>query len=441
MGQARIGAVRTTRVRLQTSRQFECISSFPRCRPHGVHPMPRHNRPSVSHPLALAVFFLSVGAEAQVDVNPPRPNVLLLVDSSGSMEYKTSTTSYPVCVPTGVGSEKSRWIDLVEVLTGTIPDYRCKSVSRSGGAFWNEYRLANIDAKGAPNPPDYLYPIPYHRPMRGTCSPTPTSNPDSIGYCQVNAVKPCSFSATDKCEFPKTEGGLLDSFVTEIRFGLMTFDSATNPSTDIAGTWSYFYQNSAKGAPKNCSAVANQEVGARNASAPLWEGRMVAFGPAISNNEVEELRARNEKIQNVLLSTRPYGATPIAGMLQDAQDFFWNDPNPDGTDPDGTKRIAPKNDPYNQGKCRDNFIVLLTDGEPNMDLRPYCEGTNPVCGSGLDACCPFKKPEDTAWALANDPSKSRIKTFVVGFAVTEIKDDLGNAIDCQTLTQNDITGG
>jgi hypothetical protein len=69
-------------------------------------------------------------ARAQADVTPQNPNVLLLVDTSGSMEYKTSSNVFPNCRydATGVVSnppatlEKSRWIDLVEVLTGSITD-------------------------------------------------------------------------------------------------------------------------------------------------------------------------------------------------------------------------------------------------------------------------------------------------------------------------------
>lgn len=385
-----------------------------------------------SFPLALAILGFGGSAPAQVDVNPPRPNVLLLVDSSGSMEYKTSSATYPTCNPTGPGSEKSRWIDLVEVLTGAIPDYRCKRVDRYGYGFRQEYQIPNAPVVlGSLNPPDYLYPIPYHRLMSGTCSPTPTANQNAIGYCNIGATKPCSFSVGDKCEFANAGGGLLDAFRTEIRFGLMTFDSDPSPAQDLIGTWSYVYGASARGAPKGCTTLSDQEVGARNAQAPLWEGQMVTFGPAVVDDEVAMLKERNQRIQDVLISTRPYGATPIAGMLHDARNFFWYDKNPDGTDADGTLRVAPSNDPYSQGKCRDNFIVLLTDGEPNMDVRPFCEG--------CDTCCPFSKPEDIAWNLAHESSKPLVKTFVVGFAVTEVRDDAGSTVDCEALTPEDLT--
>ena len=38
-----------------------------------------------------------VKAKYATDVNPQMPNVLLLVDTSGSMEYKTSSPAFPAC--------------------------------------------------------------------------------------------------------------------------------------------------------------------------------------------------------------------------------------------------------------------------------------------------------------------------------------------------------
>ncbi len=391
-------------------------------------------RPPVPQLLAFALLAVVSRAHGQVDVNPPRPNVLLLVDSSGSMEYKTGETKEPTCVATGTGSETSRWIDLVQVLTGKIKDYRCEAIRRNSSQFQTEYKIAGANPADRLNPRDYLYPLAYHRPQSGTCAPTPGSTNETVGFCNRTASKPCGFGASDKCDFVESEPGLMDTFASEIRFGLMTFDTLPDASKDMDGTWSYIYGNRAVGAPLGCTAVSDQEVGARNATAPMWEGRMMAFGPHASDNEVDMLRTRNEAIQKILIATRPFGATPIAGMLRDAQDFFWNDPNPDGS---GNK--APKDDPFNTGKCRDNFIILLTDGEPNMDLRPFCQGLNPVCGTATDACCPFKKPEDIAWALANDKTNPIVKTFVVGFSVSTATTDLGVAQPCDKLDTAALT--
>ena len=121
---------------------------------------------------------------------------------------------------------------------------------------------------------------------------------------------------------------------------------------------------------------------------------------------ISQVEQSNDNIQLVINAMRPYGATPIAGMLQDLKYYYWSDPS--GPQP---------TDPYVQGNCRDEYAILLTDGAPNLDLRPYCtpEGDNPL------GHCPYSLPEDIATQLysGNDGhiSGHRIITYVVGFNV------------------------
>ncbi len=389
----------------------------------------------------VGVLAFAERAVAQTDVNPPLPNVMLLVDTSGSMEYKSSSSSFPTCDPTGgTPSEKSRWIDLLNVLTGSIQDYRCYSEDRSSLEFKQEFSL------GATPPYDYQYANPYHRPLSGTCEPGPGVLPSPNAYTfPAGAIHyhPYDNLAGTCSNFSQASDGLLDSFDTKVRFGLMTFDTLPDPGTGVSGTspdytsgtrgtWSYYLGVPHQGKPAGCSTLSNQEVGARNAAAPPWEGRMVAFGdPNASGTAVT---TRNAQIQQILLASRPYGATPIAGMLDDARDFFWNDKSKDPVDT--SKDFGPYNDPYVAGGCRKNFIVLLSDGEPNMDLRPYCEAAGSPAGQ-----CPYKdKPEEVSFDLANaaDPNK-QIETFVIGFAVSKVTVNGGaTPVDCKKLTQADL---
>ena len=72
---------------------------------------------------------------AQLDTNPPLPNVLLLVDTSGSMEYMVSpdvSTGLPRLPTCNVASpastnEQNRWVTLLSVLTGEFQNYSCES--------------------------------------------------------------------------------------------------------------------------------------------------------------------------------------------------------------------------------------------------------------------------------------------------------------------------
>src|SRR5690606_27928974 len=84
----------------------------------------------------------------------------------------------------------------------------------------------------------------------------------------------------------------------------------------------------AKGRPAGCTTPPEPfEVGARNPAAPPWEGRLIPFGDPFA--PWSETVVTNQQIQNALLAMRPYGATPINGMMADARDFLLNDDSPD----------------------------------------------------------------------------------------------------------------
>ncbi|HET9954704.1 MAG TPA: hypothetical protein VFQ61_09370, partial [Polyangiaceae bacterium] len=200
-------------------------------------------------------------AAAQTDINPPLPNVLLLVDTSGSMEYKVGSSSFPNCDPTGSqSSEKSRWVDLIEVLTGSIRNYRCERINRAQASFGSgEY------GTGGPlglRSYDYLYENPFHRPLSGTCAVGPGTLPTNPYQFPDTALKYHAYNDNNStCTFNQARDGILDAFENSIRFGLMTFDPNTDPSTGltgtggadfaggIKGTWSYVWGNAAKANP------------------------------------------------------------------------------------------------------------------------------------------------------------------------------------------------
>ncbi|HEX6276835.1 MAG TPA: hypothetical protein VFZ53_27535, partial [Polyangiaceae bacterium] len=113
--------------------------------------------------LGCGTLFAALGASppaaAQRDIAPPLPNVLLLVDTSGSMEFKTDGSTV-TCNPgnTALTNERSRWINVVEVLTGTLNNYSCETMDRVSTTFRDgEYQPVLGTA-----PYDWRYPIPYH---------------------------------------------------------------------------------------------------------------------------------------------------------------------------------------------------------------------------------------------------------------------------------------
>ncbi len=405
-----------------------------------------------------ALTLLASAAQAQSDVDRPLPNVLLLVDTSGSMESRAADNQLPVCNAgnSSATNEKSRWIDLVEVLTGSIDDYSCVAFDRSSPAFLAEYSM-----DGQP-PYDWNYVNPYHRIVSGGCIIGPGELPSAndpyafpshgvvtLPFSPPSTVsRPNSFAGFTPCTgFQQAPDGVLDVFREKVRFGLMTFDTHVNPGTGLngsnsrdtasgmAGTWSYFLNASpVVGRPAQCPTDQPQEVGARNAAAPPWEGRMIAFGAPQAPSS--ELHLRNQRIQDVLLATRPYGATPIAGLLQDAKDFLWHDTNPDPLDQSAVPAdFGPARDPLTLlPECRRNLVILLSDGEPNLDLRPFCENTE------AGGRCPYQTPQQIAWDLRNNPSNDpdqRVETVVVGFALSEVTPAGKGTITCAELTDDD----
>ena len=408
-------------------------------------------RASIAPLLAAALSIAAASpAHAQpLDVSPPLPNVLVLLDTSGSMEKMTNGAdpeSDPAarCVPfgqahNGATTVPNRWGIAVQALTGDFsPGYSCVSMPRgAGSAFDTEYKIAGR------SPYDVDYYLPYHRPagfettggITTACLVGPGRLPglpagsggaggsatDFLADSIVTKTYNGAATAT-ACTLTQLENGMFDSARDLVRFGLMTFDNdpglgvgvtrtATPQIIDtapFAGQWSYFLgwksndTAAAKGRPNACLTDSFFEVGARNQAAPPWEGRMFGF-PSDPNAPIGTIQTHNDRIQLAVNAVRPYGATPIAGMMQDARTYFWDDA-------EGPE----KTDPYVRGRCRKQYMILITDGAPNLDLRPQCtpEGGMP------QGHCPFRTPEDTARELLLGTFGQQVKTYVVGFAVS-----------------------
>ena len=114
-------------------------------------------------------------------------------------------------------------------------------------------------------------------------------------------------------------------------------------------------------------------------------------------------------------------------MVRPRSPACWRTPTPssvttcrnDPTNP--AYPFAPAGDEFFTNGCRQSYIILLSDGEPNLDLRPYCENGN---GS-----CPFREPHVVAHELASPANPDlAVKTFTIGFGLSA-----GSGIDCNTL--------
>ncbi len=440
----------------------------------------------------LASLALTQQARAQAtDDFPPLPNVLLLVDTSGSMEYNArgfppndpldvdaSMTAYNEdCTAVGT-AWTSRWMDLTQVLTGDILNLGCFSHDRNDATFISEFELG-IGPVAAPYDQGYF--LPHHRALSSNCTYTPgvIDNTNMLGWdANAFATRENGSPLGTACVTPfgQLRDGIIDTYRDRVRFGLFTFDARPDDGIGASGTvlggmtmdqqagmnghWSYFNDwegggpSPNVGNPPDCDpalVLQIHEVGARNPAAPPWEGRMVNHGRVYAS--LQETRNHNDRVQDTLLSLRPYGATPLAGMFHDARTFIRIDDMDDGfyRTPafDTDDKFAPAQDPLlnttltvpgTSGSCREQYIILLSDGEPNLDMRPYCENL----GTGMppiDGNCPYER----AWEIARDlnlaTTKSTldaagtpsVKTFVIGFGIGD-----AGGVDCEVINGTDF---
>ncbi|EYF01714.1 PilC/PilY family type IV pilus protein [Chondromyces apiculatus] len=370
-------------------------------------------------------------AHAQLDLQPPLPNVLLLLDNSGSME-RTVAGNDPTCSPGATPAppelERSRWTNVIEALTGPIQGFSCYAQPRTGNDFLTQFSI-----NGVP-PYDRGYYINYHRPLSNGC----TKGPHSGAIVDHPYNNPAGTCATP---WSQLETGFLDNAKDLVRFSMMTFDTITDEGTGVSNTadgvqgmWSYYLNfqgggGHAAGQPPGCLTPQDFEVGSRNPAAPEWEGPLVPFPtPDASLNDV---RANNDRIQRSLVALRPYGATPLAGMFSDALVYLTQDDSTwDGKD------LGPKDDPCIINGVRDQFIILLSDGEPNMDLRD----PNPAkdCASGIGPGpdgdgCPYRRP----WDVADDlHTNHNIRTFTIGYSLSTLA-----GVDCEELDSTSFAPG
>jgi len=328
-----------------------------------------------------------------------KPMMMLLVDTSGSMEKLPTASgqtseSLPNCASTNMSLKKSRWTIAVEALGGVLDGFSCTPEDRKGASYLTPLQY------------DYGYFLPHHK---------------------------MSFTTQRK-------DGILDQYEGQVKFGIMTFDGVMTTSDApgfvpftsytkggvygnslmaLAGMYSYPDESAAHSTtldtPVNafgwkplafpgCDKLYGMNAGVRRESkgdSDPVPGAMISFGD--NKESVEELGAVNANIKKSLLSVRPFGGTPTAAMLDDFRYYMRNHPDV-------------KNDRFYE--CRKRQAILLTDGAPDAlyrsktyvkDARYQCDilASDPN-GATLRATCPVVNgtrvcqcPYDTEVNLVN----------------------------------------
>ncbi len=325
-----------------------------------------------------AVAALSPGqAQAQDASDAVKPLVLILLDTSGSMEYESGTTlspsqefTVPHCEePTatapdfgiGVGNyPKSRLVAAKEVLTGTYENYWCK-----------------YDYRTNPDYEDFEYPIPH--------------------------VRPCSYDVVtglSNCDEPAQKfDGLLDVKRDDFKFALMTFDSRESLEANAEGMYSYGpdtafdinlgIRNEVWGEPNDPNvwgtdgwSFSDQHRSVNN------RGQLI---PPPLADTFNDIRAQNRLMQYEVGTTVGYWGTPLSPMLSDARWFLQNHETVKPFDVN-----TGLGDPYIN--CRERVVILITDGRASQ-------------GEGVGG---YGTTMSAITALKNTPP-TPVRVYVVGF--------------------------
>lgn len=325
------------------------------------------------------------------DVRMIRPNIMVLLDSSGSMEFRTNTANntctgarggacnvcsngMSMCSPTCPAAEqRNRWTTAIEVLTGTINNFTCVEADRTTA----DYNY------------DYLYPYSHHQPLSNG---VPLHRP---GASQLG-------------------NGILDVYSDRVRFGLMTFDNDIRPGT-LAYDGMFSFADNRTYRPNLCPTSTTVNLGAKRASADnnvadIVPGGLISVGPpsadtatlALINRQVQEtVTGRPGGAVAEMPGVRPFGTTPIAAFLEDAF-HYWR------THPDVTNGASGGvGDPF--FNCRTRANILITDGAPT-DFRPFCVGGQ----------CPYDPPAMTALRMAMPGAgQPNVRTYVLAFNASD----------------------
>jgi type IV pilus assembly protein PilY1 len=332
--------------------------------------------------LASGLASARASAQAALDVQRPKPVVMLLVDTSGSMERMPGastgqTDDLPQCTgdPTHDGAQRNRWAITLEALTGTFQNYSCRQEDRNSAKYAGKY--------------DQGYYLPHYNFTSGPSDFTTIATQNS--------------------------DGVIDAYATRVKFGLMTFDGVATtqggPTLVPLSEWNSDtnFQNQVNGAAgmysygnvgqlyfPGCPTVYGVNQGARNASAP--DGALIA-----ASVDGDGIATVNNQVQQSLLSVRPFGGTPLAGMLDDLRYYLTTDSS-----------VKTGSDPF--ARCRQRYAIVITDGAPdNTYQRYHCNAAGDSACNGSKCICPYASEADIAADLRNSELLEQL--LVVAFDV------------------------
>ena len=368
--------------------------------------------PTLAFAISLgAALGYSATAQAQEpDLRNIRPHVMLLVDTSGSMERKPNcicaTPQCQECLPvcSAPTPEQNRWAIVTQALTGEFLPFACASEARTGTTYEGQY---------------------------------------DEGYFLDHVLLPHEIGSYNGVQ---DLNGILDLYKERIKFGLMTFDSiGTLSDQDALVTRATFeaggnpsFQEESNGVKGMYSYGNNKEFrfpgatedyminnGARSAIyVEDGEDKLVPEGGLVSvgGDDSGDLEQTNDNIQATILGNalgknplRPFGPTPTDALVDDLEYFVNND-----------EFVVPKASAGDNGdafyNCRGRSAILITDGFPNAVMRGGEVNCQDEPGTVGSTACPYDTAANTVASMIS--SGVLDKFYVIGFALDGDADEV-----------------
>ncbi|MCK9460386.1 MAG: PilC/PilY family type IV pilus protein [Proteobacteria bacterium] len=403
--------------------------------------------------LLLAAAGLSAGtpALAQITGKLVNPNVLLVIDSSRSMDWlqleefeiPPATSEFPgamareaaahnACVDanTAESPRQTSWQQLLDVMLGSIPsdDFHCfveEPESRPGLQYDT---LADRDSIPAniseytSSPSDHFRAIScsdedWH-PTYGQCIGSEAVIADLSGtvtasghWCKNNfdydgdGEEEINYDPTTGICFnyhtrakARSANGILERYRTLARFGIMTYDNKPSPLStsgeadpltgEVPAHIGWFdYGASRKWNCKKWSGLPELP----GAGCTWNAGARARNDNAVGGLAVlsDDMESSNKAARDVLATTEPLYCSPVGALLDDVGHFFGNEVGALPAGRGGSDLF------YN---CRPKVVIFISDGQPNQAFEfpeDYC-ATNPPPAPGDTAVVPAE-PYSCPW--------------------------------------------
>ncbi len=381
--------------------------------------------------VAAIVFLFGSTADAQISGKLVNPNVLLVIDSSGSMDWlvrhpdsasESWLEAQLECAaandPTAGDARRTSWQQIQDVMLGEIPSdqFHCfletpeirpaiqasTIESEDVSTYIKEYTdVAHNHYRSVPCS-DANWNTTYGQCVGPTIGVEYTITSTGHACKLIIDMEQNYFSATgtapelcynyhDKA-ISRPTNGILERYRTLARFGIMTYDNKPAPASLPAdpplveehdGLWNY--GESRRWDCKQWYTGASVEGKACTWNAGARAANANAVGPMVPISG--DLEASNRGIREVLNTAEPLYCSPMGALLDDVGYYFHNDP---AMQPAAT---SVGSDIY--FNCRPKVVIFISDGQPTPDFefpQAYCDDNPPAAPDGTPSSDPYSCP-------------------------------------------------